>query len=256
MKISICCPSYKRPKFKTINYIKNIKVYVDGDEIEDYIKENPDNIEKFIALPKGIQGNVARVRNYILEENIDNNDVTVIVDDDINYIGYYENQKLYKLNESQIYEFIEKYTILCEDFNFKMWGVNLNSDPQCYREYSPFSTTSVILGPFCCFLKGNKTRYDVNLPLKEDYDIALQNLNIYRGILRVNKFYYSCDQSTNIGGCASYRNMEKEIKQLKLLQKKWGNKIVKIDNLDRSHSSKKTKKIDYNPIIKIPIKGI
>jgi hypothetical protein len=42
-----------------------------------------------------------------------------------------------------------------------------------------------------------------------------------------------------------------------MLQKKWGKKIVRIDNNNRSHNLKKEKtKIDYNPIIKPPIKGI
>ena len=86
--------------------------------------------------------------------------------------------------------------------------------------------------------------------------MALQNLNRYRGILRVNKYHYCCEQSTNVGGCASYRNIKKEIEQLKLLQKKWGSRIIKIDTADKSHSSGKKKKIDYNPIIRCPIKGI
>lgn len=255
MEISICCPSYKRPKVKVLDYIKNIKIYIDESELKEYKKENP-TFNNFVPLKKGIQGNVARVRNYILEDNKDS-DVVVIIDDDINYLGYYERQTLHKMSEKELFGFIEKYTNLCNELGFKLWGVNLNSDPQCYREYSPFSTTSVILGPFCCFLKGNETRYDESLPLKEDYDIALQNLNKYRGILRVNKAHYVCEQSTNKGGCASYRNIEKEKEQLLLLQKKWGSKIVLIDKSDRSHKSKKVKKqIDYNPVIRVPIKGV
>lgn len=89
------------------------------------------------------------------------------------------------------------------------------------------------------------------------YDISLQNLNKYRGILRVNKYHYSCEQSTNAGGCASYRNIEREKQQLELLQKKWGKKIVKVDTGDRSHSSGKVRKsLDYNPVVKSPIKGV
>ena len=153
MKISICCPSYKRPKVKVLNYIKNIKIYVDENEVDSYRSNNKGFENNFISLKSGIQGNVARVRNYILEDNKEE-DVTVIVDDDINYIGYYEQLKLHKLNEEELFSFIEKYSLLCNDFGFKLWGVNLNSDPQCYREYSPFSTNSVILGPFCCFMKG------------------------------------------------------------------------------------------------------
>ena len=48
-----------------------------------------------------------------------------------------------------------------------------------------------------------------------------------RKILRVNKFFYEVKQSEQKGGCATYRNFKKN-----------------------------SKRIDYNPIIKAPIKGI
>lgn len=256
MDIAICCPSYKRDEVKSFRFFGNLlKVYVCETEYERYIKKNPDYVECFVKVPKGVQGNVARIRNYILNDNKDK-DVCCLVDDDISYIGYYEGLQLKKLEKDEILPFIEKYTILCEDFGFKMWGVNLNSDPQCYREYTPFSTISVVLGPFSCYLKGNECRYDEELPLKEDYDMSLQNLNKYRGILRVNKYHYNCEQSTNKGGCAAMRNIEREKEQLGMIIKKWGSKIVKNDMSDRSHSSGKKKKIDYNPVIVVPIKGV
>lgn len=256
MKVRICCPSYRREKIKSFNFFGDLlNVYVCESEYDNYIKNNPEYKDCFVKVPYGVQGNVARIRNYILEDNKEM-DVCCIVDDDIDYIGYYEGLKLNKLGKDDIIPFIEKYSVLCEDFGFKMWGVNLNSDPQCYREYTPFSTISVVLGPFSCYLKGNVCRYDEELPLKEDYDISLMNINKYRGILRVNKYHYCCDQSNSKGGCASIRNLEREKEQLEMLIKKWGSKIVKNDMSDKSHSSKKKKKIDYNPIVVIPIKGV
>ena len=72
----------------------------------------------------------------------------------------------------------------------------------------------------------NELRFDERLPLKDDYDYCLQNLNKYRKILRFN---YACmikKDHGNLGGCADYRTMSREMDQLKLLQKKWANKIV------------------------------
>ena len=256
MKIAICCPSYKRDEVKSFRFFGDLlKVYVCETEYDRYIENNKEFEKCFVKVPYGVQGNVARIRNYILNDNLDA-DVCCIVDDDMAYIGYYEQLELHKLNKDEILPFIEKYTILCDDFGFKMWGVNLNSDPQCYREYTPFSTTSVVLGPFSCYLKGNECRYDEDLPLKEDYDMSLQNLNKYRGILRVNKYHYSCEQSSNKGGCAAIRNIEREKEQLNMLIKKWGSRIVKNDLTDRSHSSGKVKRIDYNPVVSVPIKGV
>ena len=69
------------------------------------------------------------------------------------------------------------------------------------------------------------------------------------GCLRVNYMFYDCDQSTNKGGCANYRNMGEEKRQFELLRKKWGSDIIKYD-------SGAKKSFDYNPIVSIPIKGI
>ena len=86
--------------------------------------------------------------------------------------------------------------------------------------------------------------------------MTLQNMNKYRGALRLNKYHYVCRQSEQKGGCAMYRNMEREKEQFELLRKKWGSKIVRLDTSNKGRSKKNRKYIDYNPIIKIPIKGI
>lgn len=258
MEIRICCPSYHRDIVKSFDFFGDLlKVYVCETEYDNYIKHNPKFKDNFIKMKKGVQGNVSRVRNYILDDCFKNGcDVCCIVDDDMSYIGYYEDKTIHKLEKEDILPFIAKYSLLCKEFGFYLWGVNLNSDKQCYREYSPFSTTSCILGPFSCHLAGGDVRYDEGLPLKEDYDLAIAHLNKHRGILRVNKYHYVCEQSTNKGGCATYRNIEREKEQLGKLQQKWGKDIVKLDSNDRSHNKVKRKVVDYNPVINVPIKGI
>lgn len=256
MKISVCCPSYKRPKVETLDYLPFCRVYVDCKEADEYIKQNKG--ADIVACPEGVQGNLCRVRNYIIEQELKKNDAVLIVDDDLKGIYYHEHLERHLVESDCFLSFLEKYSIMAKDMGAFFWGVNVNPDPQCYREYTPFSTKSYIGGPFQCFLKGGECRYDENLPLKEDYDMTLQQLNKYRVVLRVNKFFYDCKQSEQAGGCATYRNLEREKEQLLLLQKKWGSKIVKFDPCsDRSHSGKKVKKnIDYNPVIKSPIKGV
>lgn len=101
----------------------------------------------------------------------------------------------------------------------------------------------------------NPIRYDERLPLKEDYDITLQHMLKYRGALRVQKYHYNCKQSEQKGGCATYRSMIKEKEQFDLLVKKWGSDIVRYDSTVRK-GTKKQKSFDYNPIIKVPIKGV
>lgn len=263
-EIAICCPSYKRPYVETLKYLPFCKVYVAPEEYENYLEFNPKHKDNIVKCPKGIQGNVSRIRNYILDTEFENGaDIICIVDDDLKAIEHFEmsEDKTYayekvKVKAEEFIDFIYRYSMLCYQWGFKMWGVNINSDKMSFRHYTPFSTNSVVLGVFCCFLKGMECRYDEALPLKEDYDLFIQNCNKYRGVLRLNGYHYNCRQSEQKGGCAIYRNMEKEKEQFKLLQKKWGSSIVRLDTSNKGRSKKNRKYIDYNPIIKIPIKGV
>jgi len=254
MNISVAIPSYRRPKVKTLEYMPDAKVYVCETEAKEY--EDMNYHINLVTMPKGIQGNIARVRNYIIKEELKVSDAVCVVDDDMDYIGYFEDKKSIKLPTDQINSFLEKHTQLCQDFGFYMWGLNVNTDKQCYREYTPFSTLSFVGAPFTVTLRGNNCWYDEEIPLKEDYDMTIQQINKNRGILRLNKFHYQVKQSQQTGGCALYRNIGREIQQLETLQKKWGRSIVKIDSNDRSHKGVKKKNIDYNPVIKVPIRGV
>ena len=264
MNISVNCPSYKRTKVETLKYLPFCKVWVCESEYESYINANPEHKENIIPCRKGVQGNLCRIRNHILDTEFENGaDVVLIVDDDMKYVGYYENQigGTYgyiknRVETEDFLPFIEKYSRLCDEFGFKFWGLNCNIDARSYMQYTPFSTVSYIGGPFQCFLKGNELRYDESLPLKEDYDMTLQNCNKYRGCLRLNKYHYAVKQATQAGGCAAYRNYEREQQQLEALRRKWGSRIVKIDTTNKGKTKKVKAKIDFNPIIRIPIKGV
>lgn len=258
MKISVCCPSYKRPVVKTLEYLPACRVYVDPAEAAAYRAANPR--ATIVECASGIQGNISRVRNHILDcEFSAGADAVVIIDDDMTGMFYFEGAKQrHPLPNSEFEAFIAKYSIMAADIGAKLWGVNVNEDPQCYRESGPFSTLSFIGGPFGCFLRGNTCRYDERLPLKEDYDMTLQQLNRYRVVLRINKYYYIVKQSEQTGGCAAYRNLAEEKLQLELLRRKWGPQIVRYDMMDRNHKARKKRGVtfDYNPVIRPPIRGI
>lgn len=264
MYITVNCPSYKRPKVETLDYLPFCKVWVCETEYEEYIRANKGFESNIIPCKKGIQGNLCRIRNHILDTEFSNGaDVVLIIDDDMRSVGYYETEKegtfgyvKHKINTDEFLEFIEKYSRMCSEFGFKYWGLNCNIDAQSYSQQTPFSTVSYIGGPFQCFIKGNVCRYDESLPLKEDYDMTLQNCNVYRGCLRLNKYHYVVRQAEQAGGCATYRNYVREKEQLELLRQKWGSRIVKIDKSNKGKTKKEKTRIDFNPIIKIPIKGV
>lgn len=245
MKVKFYAPSYKRPE-KSITQITYpfVKLVVKESEAEEYIKNGND----VVICPDSAQGNLCRVRNWILDNLFNDADCIVILDDDCNSIGRWEEQSNYKFNGEELQEFCEQQAILCNDFGFKFWGLNCVTDKGAYREYSPIGTLQYIGGPFQAHLK-NPIRYDENLPLKEDYDITLQHVLKHGGCLRVNYAHYSVKQSEQPGGCATYRNLDYEKRQFFDLQRKWGKDII-----CRDKTSKKS--FDYNPILKVPIKGM
>lgn len=263
MRISVNAPSYKRAKnVKTLSYLPFCRIWVDEAEAEDYRKYNQG--AEIVSCPKGVQGNLCRVRNYILRQEFKRGmDAVLIIDDDFSCLerfdvdretGYgYERRKI---EADEFLEILEKYSLMAKDLGAKYWGVNCLADARAYRHYTPFSTVAYIGGPFQCFLKGNRCFYDESLPLKEDYDMSLQQLNLERVVLRVNYLHYICDQSKSPGGCATYRNRDREREQFEMLQKKWGSKIVVRDLGGDDITDKIRGYEDYNPIIHIPIRGV
>ena len=253
MKISVNIPSHKRPEVETLRFYPHCKVWVNDDEIEEYKKHNP--AAEIVGLCEDSHKNISVIRNHILKAEFESGaDVVCMLDDDLK--GIYRFCKAQNSNfgyEKKLVDdfigFIEKYSIMAQDMGAFLWGVNLNKDNRSYRHCQPFNTNAIILGPFSCHLKGGDILYDPAIPLKEDYDIALQHLSTHRKILRVNMYHYDCKQSTNTGGCAQYRNYSTEKRNFELLRRKWGSDIVREDK-----NSKKG--YDYNPIIKVPIRGV
>lgn len=262
MKISVNAPSYKRPSdVRTLDYLPFVKIWVDCKEYEEYKKHYPE--ADIISCPEGVQGNLCRVRNYILKTEFENGaDVVLIIDDDFTCLRRYEYNEFdgfgydpHIITKDEFLPMVEKYSIIAQDLGAKFWGVNCNCDPMAYRHNTPFSTRSYIGGPFQCFLKGNRCFYDERLPLKEDYDMTIQQLNMERVVLRLNAYHYLCKQSEQKGGCAAYRNRAREEEQFEMLRKKWGGAIIKMDTSNKGRCDKE-KRFDYNPIIKIPIQGV
>jgi len=246
MKVKFFAPSYKRSQksITQINY-PNVKIVVRESEAEEYIKNGND----IVVCPDSAQGNLCRVRNWILDNLCDDADCIVIVDDDCSYIGRWEEQSQIKFNMNDLEEFCENIANITKEIGFHFWGLNCVTDKGAYREYTPFGTLQYIGGPFQAHLKSSKVRYDEELPLKEDYDITLQHIHKYGGCLRVNFAHYNVKQAEQEGGCATYRNVDKEKQQFFALQKKWGKDVIK-----RDKQSKRS--FDFNPIMKTPIKGV
>lgn len=244
-EIAFCAPSYKRHDgcFTQQTY-PFVQYVVAESESDSYIK----NGHKVIIAPDSAQGNLCRIRNWILD-NIESKRI-ILLDDDIKAICRYQNQKAKKLNADEFMEFCEMAYVMADDLDIKYWGLNCLPDKGAYREYTPFCMRAYIGGPFQAFNGMKDLRYDEKIFLKEDYDMTLQVLAKYKRVLRFNAYHYVAKQHTNKGGCADYRTIEREKQHNAMLQQKWGTKIVQMDKSGNKNG------YDINPIIKIPGSGV
>jgi glycosyltransferase involved in cell wall biosynthesis len=197
------------------------------------------------AIPDEEDGNLCRKRNAILR--LFRGQDVVIVDDDYEYVGRWEAGEDRRLDADGIRHLLWQGAVLARDLGTPFWGINVQVDRRFYREYTPLSVTNVVLGPFQAFTadRPDDLLYDESLWLKEDYDLSLRVLHRWHRILRMNAYHYRVDHFNEAGGQVGKRNMEEEVRQLHLLQRRWGSDVVKLE-LHRS----------VNPIVKVPLKGV
>jgi len=238
--VKIFIPSYKRAgKVKTRETIGGGILAVHESEAKEYDEKEGGEI---FFIPDELKGNIAKVRNFILDF-ADDDDV-VMMDDDIGEIGLHEKLEQKKMSPDKIMHFLKEGFRMAKELGVTLWGVNLQSDPKFYREYSPLSLLAPILGTLCCHVKPN-IRYDETLFLNEDYDFFLKTIKKHRKTLRFNKYYYIADHLKSSGGCGAYRLKDFEIEQGEKMQCRWGSKVFKF-NINKSTNGR----------INVPIKGI
>lgn len=245
--MKICIISYGRAReVITADWLKSAEIVVPKSQEKEYKEFNHNPIT---AIPDDWDGNCAKKKNAVLKlypgENI------TILDDDIKYVGYYQEVKMHIAPEDYFIEFLEDMFSLAKEMKTIQWGVNVQSDKKFYREYSPFSLSSVVLGPWTNIINTDPLiKFDESIWLKEDYDLCLQVMNKYRKVLRNNKWFYVSKHITNTGGLSGKRNQEEETRQTLEFQKKWGSRIVKVKR--RTQGGNRT----INPIVESPIRGI
>lgn len=237
-------PTYKRPGMISTHMVMPFVTYVVCEsQIDSYRKKSP-NLNYWV-VPDSAQGNLCRIRNYILD-NADSPNI-ILVDDDVREFGSRESLKNHPYSPTEIEEFFDYAIDLSRQFGVRFFGLNPagKSDFGAYRAYTPFSFRAYCGGPFQAHLS-NPCRYDESLPLKEDYDMTLQVIYRDHKLLRFNMMYIENDFQTLLGGCQSYRNTAREAEQFRALQKKWGTDIVTVDNSFDAAGH------DFNPILRIP----
>lgn len=85
------------------------------------------------------------------------------------------------------------------------------------------STDKLIVCDLICVMNG--TRFDPKMALKEDYDLTIDQLLRYGGVIRLDNILCEFPHRENKGGANTYRNSKSEAEATKKLFDKWGNLI-------------------------------
>ena len=233
--------SYNRAgKMSTTDWNDTATILIRESQREAYEEEQYPN--PLLVIPDSEDGNPSKARNAILKR-YPGEDV-LILDDDIRAVGYFELGAQHEASQAQFYAQAETMFQMCHDMNTSQWGFNVNESRKFYREYSPFSLSSVVLGPVSGIITNDNILYDESIWLKEDYDFWLQKMLKHRRTLRNNKWFYYSPHLTVAGGLSSVRTSDLEKEHAKMFQSKWGSKIVQV------------KQGDTNPVVRVPIRGI
>ena len=208
--------------------MKDVKIYVKKHEIKDYKKYIPDHMIHIVPDDKIGLG---AIRNFLVEQHRDEN-YFVILDDDVTGITYRFSDKMELIqNPKHFREILRNSYQVALDLETPVFTYSANQNPAMYTQLDHFTFSGNV--PSCHgiipHLLGD-IQYDPRLIVMNDYDIALQ-CKYHKRILFVDKRYnlQFSGKWFNKGGSSTLRTKELLQKCSRILQKKWGNSVIKFD---------------------------
>jgi hypothetical protein len=228
-------PTYKRVgKITTLNLFPNATLCVNKEEYEAYKEFYPTC--PIIHTPEGMYGLTPKL-NYILKYCEENNINRMLkVDDDFKQMRSCLDGYSNVITDSDyISEVIERLFIMCEDSGTTLFTFDPTFDIRRYRLNDPFSLFSSIKIGIYGLIIGDGFRFDERFVLKQDMDMAMRTAWKHKFFIVENRysFAYSLTMST-IGGCAEYRNQQREQEMINLLTQKYGRTLISVAGAERT----------------------
>ena len=187
-------PSKGRPSTKTYNLFQSagidVRHFLEPSEIELYDVPGKVDIRKD-------DGGIAYVRNFMLEYAKEQGHEWVIMcDDDITGFGKYEAKTKLKTDASIWLEIFEKVS----DLPYELVGMNYVQHAWYHQMdlcvNSKFAEVCVLM-----HIPSIHWRYRTEFDTKEDRDFVMQGIRDGAGVLRFNRYFFSCPSiGTNAGG--------------------------------------------------------
>jgi hypothetical protein len=207
-------PTKGRPQTKTYKLFQDagieVKHFIEPQEIDKYQVPNKVSIlenDKGIGYVRNFMLNYARANNY---------EWVIICDDDVVSFGIY-NGKTIKKDAFIWFDILKKAMSL----PFEIIGINYTQhawhEKTNYSINKKFAEVCILMN-----VKNINWNYRSEFNLKEDRDFALQTIKNGNGILRFNKYWFSCpDVGSNAGGLQDMYKQKKDEESAKKMCYEW-----------------------------------
>jgi hypothetical protein len=207
-------PTKGRPQTKTYKLFQDagieVKHFIEPQEIDKYQVPNK------VCIVENDKG-IGYVRNFMLDYARTNNyEWVIICDDDVVSFGIY-NGKTIKKDATIWFDILKKAMSL----PFEIIGINYTQhawhEKTNYSINKKFAEVCILMN-----VKNINWNYRSEFNLKEDRDFALQTIKNGNGILRFNKYWFSCpDIGSNAGGLNDMYKQKKDEESAKKMCYEW-----------------------------------
>lgn len=220
-------PSMGRPKKVLTSRLQpDALVCVPKSQAKEY-----GGIGDLLIHPDAVKGLSAK-RNWILDK-FSNEDFVIMLDDDLVSLRKLfcapgetdQNEKCPRY----ISDVLQNCAQMGKEAGCYLFGFE-PSESSClhYSGHKPFGLTGLVNGSALGFICGHKLRFDERIVAKEDYDISLLNAHKHRKCFRDLRYAFAQkDTFHNPGGQCAFRNSITEEADFKILQRKYGNAILR-----------------------------
>lgn len=180
-------------------------------------------IKNVVAVPNDVRG-ITATRNWILQNAGDER--LVFLDDDVRYAGYtkmtpYKALKIEIKDEVFWHNEFAKFFDMCDQLDYKIWGLKTESAPRSVYPYKPFNFKSYVTASCMGIVNDGEYLFDEEYKVKEDYEVCLRHIRDKGGILAVRYLHWENEHWTTDGGCKDYRTVQMEKDAIKLLARSY-----------------------------------